>query len=188
MILQRRAFAGGEVRVLAGAVTERIFEYEEAGQIHRERWDPRDEGTTMVLIPRTWLDGLEIDSSARERILDAIRVVSAPLGVQMMLEAVFDEDCVVARRWNRAPDGFLIDVDPSGTVDYLELGRTARFSLETIGRQFGLVRVPRQAQWIYPAGAPIVDRAIVLTRLGSTRPEDQRLSSHPWSLRVLEVD
>ncbi len=185
------ATSRGQTRELAGKTggPSRTYEYREGDRVFRAEWDPRE--TDMVLAANfdSWSEPTEpIDAAARERIFDGLWAIAG-------VTAIFDEShastrCALPVRWDRGDDGFLLDVNDGGQLDYMELGRALRLPFRrAAGESYvALVTWPDMLRWSEP-DAPVVPgyAARILLRIRGAKASDMRVGGHlPWKLVVAD--
>lgn len=178
--------SGAEARLYRDGIGWR-FEFEDAGSVYLDRYDPRDDDGTLVVAPTRWTkpDGAAIAPALHDAIIDAFwTLADKTAAVARVIEWLPDLQCNVARRWTLPDDGFLARVvTHASEVEYLERDRTAWIPFTREGERVARL-VESGARWRSPADAALdaVDAARVLRRLRSAAPGDMVLSEAGWRI------
>jgi hypothetical protein len=154
--------------------------YEENGRVFRADYDPRETGDSLVVETSCWTEpqGLPITEAERERIYDALWALGPGGNILEVVPPAF----YVPVRWDRGPDGWLLDV--AGEITYLELRHVFSPKSEQ-GYDFATERsvwtldIPEHATWTVPAGEPMSPehRARIVERLRGAAKKDLRIGT-----------
>jgi hypothetical protein len=149
--------------------------YEEGGRVFRAEYDPRQTSVALIVNTSHWTkpEGVPITEEERQRVYDALWQLD-PGG--FIFEFVPPAKHVPVR-WDRGPDGFLLEV--AGEIEYMELHRLLHLKSEkgydfTKERSVWTIDLPEHATWTVPAGEPIAPehRAKIVSRLLAATDED----------------
>ncbi|MFO0613581.1 MAG: hypothetical protein U0414_13375 [Polyangiaceae bacterium] len=179
--------SGAEARLLRDGVAW-AFEYELAGNLYADRYDPRDDAGTLVVAPTKWTrpDGAPTTPEVHAEVLEAFWTLAAKTGtIARILEWRPDLQCNVARRWKLPAGAFLVRVAAyvaPPVVEYLELDRTAFIPFVREGESTARID-PDRARWIVPSAAMDPgDAARIAGRIRNASPSDMVLSEAGWKI------
>ncbi|MEZ4373215.1 MAG: hypothetical protein R3B07_20500 [Polyangiaceae bacterium] len=180
----------GVARLIARRITEHEFEYREAGRSLRAIYDPRETDVHCLVSTHTWTGGEEITAEERQRIYEGLWGLSQQYGARSLIEEVGRFGLCLPVRWNRGPDGCLINIHDAGVIQLMKLGRVLR--LEYVRREpFHDIRVVMEPDvcWTLPTGLriprPEHDQLVVALR----RCDNADLwigKGRPWRVQVAD--
>ncbi len=168
-------------------VTECTFEYREGDRVKRATWDPRETHVSMIVFCREWDEpsGVAIMPDERERVYEGLWRIGRKAGVKAVLENLQEFQLAIPVRWNRGPNGCMINVHDSGRVDYMQLGHLLSLQFPRDSEHVHLIKLnlPSELCWTYPGGEPIPRGTLskVVGRLRELRTENLWIGQgRPW--------